>query len=86
MKGKITKQNIAVTALIVLLILSVSYVARDVAIKHQNTVLLQGYQLAVKNLVIQAKNDECQPVPLFFNDEEVTVINIECLQQQPVEE
>jgi hypothetical protein len=85
-KEKITKKNIVTTFLIILLVLSVSYVARDMAIKYQNTVLWQGYQSAVRDLVIQAKNEECQPVPLLFNDEEVTVINIECLQQQPAED
>ncbi len=69
-------------ALIVLLFVGLAgYVFYDVSLKMISNFRLQGYSIAVGELVKQAKNEDCYPFNIFFGEEEISLINIDCLQQ-----
>ncbi len=79
---KIKKINIKKALIVLLFVGLTSYVFYDVSLKLINNFRLQGYSVAVAELVEQAKNEECYPFNIFFGEEEIGLINIACLQQQ----
>ncbi len=79
--NKWNKQKTTVVVLVVLLALSVSYVAWDIAGKIRVGLFWQGYELAVREIIREAKNKECRPFSVFTEEERVELINIECLQE-----
>ncbi len=76
---KIDVKKALVTILIVFL---AGYVFWDISLRIVSHFRLQGYSLAVSEMVRQAKNEECEPFSIFAGEEQVNLINIDCLQQQ----
>jgi hypothetical protein len=84
--GMLRKTSILVTVMAVLLALALSYIAYDayaelqlaerISIYQQG--LQAGYEQAVAQLFQQAAT--CQQVPVFFNNQTINVIAVECLQ------
>ncbi len=77
---KINKQKTIKTALIVLVILLVLYVATDIAQRIRDRIVFQGYSLAIQQLVELAEN--CEPFDVRTEDKTIFLINIECLQEE----
>ncbi len=57
------------------------YVLSDLAGKTVNSIRLQGYTMAVKEMIKQAENEECFPFNIFSGEKNVELINVDCLQQ-----
>ncbi len=72
--------------LVVLLILALSYIVFDQYTSIKQRVQLGiyqegaqfGYEQAIFQVMQQAAT--CQPVPLFFNNQTINVVAVECLQ------
>lgn len=86
--GMMRKTSIVVTAMAVLLAVALSYIAYDayaeIQLAEKISVYQQGlqagYEQAVAQLFQQASS--CQPVPVFFNNQTINMIAVECLQVQ----
>ncbi len=86
--GMMRKVSIVFTVMAVLLAVALSYIAYDayseIQLAEKITVYQQGaqagYEQAVAQLFQQASS--CQQVPVFFNNQTINVIAIECLQVQ----
>ncbi len=76
---KINVKKVLVTVLIVFL---AGYVFWDISLRIMNHFRLQGYSVAVSEMMRQAKNENCEPFSIFAGEEQVHLINIDCLQQQ----
>ncbi len=77
---KINKEKTLKTALTVLVILLVLYVATDIAQRIRNRIVFQGYSFAIQQLVELAEN--CEPFDVRTEDKTIFLINIECLQEE----
>ncbi len=77
------KQKAIIISLVVLLALSISYVGWDLFERYRNALVFQGYEIALRELVTQAEREECEPVSIFYDEKEVHLINIKCLEQPP---
>jgi hypothetical protein len=81
----IKKKKMAI--LFIILVLALGYVAIDIyseiMVQEQFLLFQQGaqfgYEQAVTQLFQQAAS--CQPVPVFFNNNTINVIAVECLQE-----
>lgn len=86
MKNKLRdKKNIIIILLSIILIISLGYIGLGFFYSYQNAMVLEGYSLAIRELISTAKNEECNVIPIIFDEEAVQVINIECLQQEGAE-
>lgn len=65
--------------LIVLLILSLSYLAWDFWGKQKNNWMSRGYAVAVSELIEAANDPNCSPFPVRFDERSVYLINYDCL-------
>ena len=74
------KQKAIIILLVVLIVLVIGYIGRDLYLGLQQNMLLAGYEIAVEEMISEAKNKECAPFPIFIEDEVVHLINIECLE------
>ncbi len=77
--SKIDTKKVIVTTLVIVL---AGYVLWDISLRVVGNFRLQGYAIAVNEMVRQAKNENCEPFSLFTEEEQVHLINIECLQQE----
>jgi hypothetical protein len=75
------KINIKKTLIILLFIALTGYVFYDISLKMVSNFRLQGYSIAIRDLATQAKNEECYPFTVFLGEEEISLINVSCLQQ-----
>ena len=75
-----SKQKKLIISLSALLILALGYISWDVLGRVRASIFYQGYSQAIHELVLQAKDENCEPIPIFFEEEEVHLINIECLE------
>lgn len=66
--------------LVIFLIFAVSYIAYDVFTKVRDAVFMQGYSAAVSQIISQAEDAECQPFFVYLGEEQVSLINTECLE------
>ena len=79
------KTSIIIILLIVLFLGAAGYIVTDkytqsLAVKEFNTfqeAAQVGYEQAVLQVIQQATN--CQPVPLFANNQSVNLLNVDCL-------
>lgn len=74
------KQKILIIALSVLLFVSFSYIAWGVLERVKTSLFYQGYEQAINEMVTEAQNENCEPIPVFYKENEVHLINIDCLQ------
>ena len=86
---KLNKKSIAVSVGVVLLVLSLGYVIWDLYNKTRISLFNSGYAQAVSDMIDQAENEQCAPFPIFFEERQVQLINVQCLNiggGEPVEE
>jgi len=82
------KTTIIILVLIILLLTAVVYIGYDkyniYQIQKQITAYQQGAQAGYQQAIIQVMQQAstCQQVPLFANNETITVISISCLQNK----
>jgi len=76
------KKNIIIVLLAVMLFLVFVYIGRDVYWGMKQNLMFQGYAVAIEEMIEQAKNEDCDPFPIFLEEKEVHLINIDCLQQE----
>ena len=87
-KKKMNKMTMAFIIMAVLLVGALGYVGYDIYSEAQNTKMMgiyqegaaYGYELAFSEVYKQSLT--CQPLPLTFNNQTVSLIATECLQQQ----
>ncbi len=75
------RQIILKVSLIVVFALLFLYFAWDVSLKVRNSLLFQGYGIAISELVTVAEDPQCQPFPVFVDGRTIYLINVECLEQ-----
>jgi cell division protein YceG involved in septum cleavage len=84
---KMKKMNVVVLVLVTLLVLAVGYIGYDKYIiwKQQRDLsnfqigAQYGYEQAITQLYQQVQT--CQQVPIFYNNQTLNIISVECLQQ-----
>lgn len=57
-----------------------AYVAWDVSVRIVNRFRLQGYKMAVVEMIMKAENENCEPFSVFAEEKRVNLINIACFQ------
>lgn len=86
MREKINRTTIIKTILVLYLILSAAYIAYDRWQAFQANIvqssLMEGRRATIEELINQAQSS-CQPFSVFLDEEEVQLINVECLQSPP---
>ncbi len=76
----IKKYPLKKTIITILIIFIVSYVVWDVSLKIINYFRMQGYEYALMEIIIQSKNENCEPFSVFRGEERINLINTDCLQ------
>ena len=77
---KIEKNQVKKIIVIILIVFFSLYFLRDISVKAANSFRLQGYELAVMQIIDQAENEDCLPFNIFMNNKEISLMNTECLQ------
>ena len=54
--------------------------------KARSAVLLEGYSMAINELIVSAENESCEPFSVYVGDKTIRLINVDCLMSEPVEE
>ena len=67
--------------LVVFVAVLFGYVVWDISLRIRDNFFVQGYQTAVSQVFEQGQNEDCLPFNLFSEDDEMVLINVECLQQ-----
>ncbi len=67
--------------LVVFVAVLLGYVIWDVSLKVRDNFWLQGYQSAISQVFEQGNNEECLPFNMLSEDDEMVLINVQCLQQ-----
>ncbi len=83
---KIDKQKLVIIILIVLVIALASYFAVDYFDNYKREMSLQGYYAAIEEVMNSAKNEKCEPFSVYYGEETINLINMECLNQQGQQE
>ena len=83
---KMEKQKILIIVLIIIVIGLSSYFAVDLFGKYKNDVMLQGYSLAIGELMTSAENENCEPFSVYYDNKTINLINVSCLQQTGTED
>ena len=73
------KQKILIISLIVLLVIFLSYFIYDMLNKQRNILLLEGYTMAVNELISSAENESCDIFSVYAGEKSVNLINVDCL-------
>lgn len=80
------KINIIVIVLVILLVLALGYIAYDkyaeMQLQKQISIYQQGAQAGYEQAIIQIfqQTQSCQQVPMFYNNQTINIVSIECLQ------
>jgi len=78
------KINLVVLVLSILLILAIGYIGYDkyieIQFQKQISVYQQGAQAAITQIYQSAAPPNCQQVPIFYNNQTINIISVECLQ------
>jgi len=82
MKADLKEINIKKVLIGLIIVFLAGYVIYDVSLKLVSGFRLQGYQIAVQEIVAQAENEECYPFEIFLGEKKVSLINVNCLQAQ----
>ncbi len=80
--GELIKKDWQKSLLIILLVLSLSYLAWDFWGKQKDNWMLRGYAVAIGELVEVANDPACSPFPVQFDEQTVNLINYECLLEE----
>ncbi|MBZ1356459.1 MAG: hypothetical protein KY054_01650 [Candidatus Nealsonbacteria bacterium] len=78
-KLRMSKTNIIIGLLSILLIISLSFISVIIWRNTKNFLISQGYAMAVSNLIDAAENEDCAPFPVHLEERSVQLINIDCL-------
>ena len=82
------KINLVVLVLSILLVLAIGYIAYDkyneIQSQKQISVYQQGVQYGYEQTITQiyqsAAPPNCQQVPIFYNNQTINIVSVECLQ------
>jgi hypothetical protein len=85
-KFDLKREKVIIFVLVTLLVLSLSYVAFDFALKVRNRVVFQGYKQAISEIITEAEKESCEPIRIYFEEKEVYIVNAECLEEDTIEE
>jgi len=82
------KQRVLITVLVLIIIILAAIVFYSFIIKPSISGYVidkqaEGYQIAI--LTIMQRASTCQTVPLFYNNQTINLIAVECLQQGQTE-
>ncbi len=80
--GKLIKRDWQKSLLVILLVLSLSYLAWDFWGKQKDNWMLRGYAVAISELIEVANDPACSPFPVQFDEQTVNLINYECLLEE----
>lgn len=82
---KMNKQKILIISLIIIVLALATYFVIDMFGKYKNSVLLQGYSVAVQELMTSAENENCEPFSVYFENKTINLINVDCLYKDNAE-
>ncbi|MBD3270463.1 hypothetical protein GF376_02970 [Candidatus Peregrinibacteria bacterium] len=76
--------KIGKTIIIAWLVLATGYVAINEYFRLNNFVYASGFSAGQESAVSELikLSGQCEPIPVFMNDQQVELINVACLQQQ----
>jgi len=80
LKGNKTRW--AILLLSIWLVISLVYIGWQVVNRFQVDQFWQGYGVAVKDLMDRAESEDCSPFPVFMEDRQVYLINVDCLSEE----
>lgn len=82
-KKIMNKKVIIRIVLILWLVFSLGYIARDQLLKFKAGALQEAYMAgraeSIYELMANLKNENCDPITIYAEEEEINVINMECL-------
>ena len=85
-KKHLQKRKFLRLLLITWIVFSIFYIAHDQWKDFQNNALQKAYVAGkadfVRGFMAEANKDTCEIVTVFFEDEEVSVVNVECLKEE----
>jgi hypothetical protein len=81
----LSRKTIIIALVGIWIIFSAVYIARDIWEDFQTEQVSRAYQLGKTDMInvaiLQAKNEKCEPFLLWSDNEQIQLININCLQQ-----
>ncbi len=81
MKLKDIKNIDVKKALLVVFVLAlVGYVFWDLSVKARSHFWMEGYESAIEQVFKQGNNEDCNAFNIFSEEEELVLVNVECLQ------
>lgn len=83
---KMEKQKLLIIILVVLVVALASYFAYDFFDNYKREMTLQGYYVAIEEVMNSAKNEKCEPFSVYYGEETINLINMDCLDQQGQQE
>jgi len=83
---KMSKEKIIITVLILLVVVLSVYFIIDFSDKREQEIATNGYYAAIKEIVDSATNSNCEAFSVYYGEETVNLINVDCLQGESPEE
>lgn len=83
---KMSKEKIIITVLILLVVALSVYFIIDFSGKRKQEIAMNGYYSAIREIVDSATNSNCEAFSVYYGEEIVNLINIDCLQGESPEE
>jgi len=81
-KIKLNKRQVVIYLLTLWFIVSLGYLSWNYFVKSRQALLLEGYTVAIRDLVDQSEKG-CDPFQIFFGEKAITLINYDCLSAEP---
>lgn len=79
-----SKINIKKILFSLVVIFLAAYFFWDISLKIINKIRWQGYAIAINGIIREAENPECRPFNVFSGEKQIQLINVNCLQIQPL--
>ena len=83
---KMSKERIIIIVLILLVVVLAVYFIIDFSDKRNQEIAMNGYYSAIKEIVDSATNPNCGAFSVYYGEETVNLINVDCLQGESPEE
>ncbi len=80
------KIDIKKALLVVFAVLVGVYVVWDISVRVVTYFRLQGYEIAVMEVIRQAENEDCEPFGIYVGEKTLNLIDVACLQPQGADE
>lgn len=83
---KMSKERIIIIVLILLVVVLSVYFIIDFSDKRNQEIAMNGYYSAIREIVDSATNSNCEAFSVYYGEEIVNLVNVDCLQGESPEE